>query len=77
MFIYCGLQVILARQIYDEQLPFISKVLSAAIVGLLDFFVKQITVWTTLMCRFIWRYYEGVCSLYFKLKFVCSLAVDV
>jgi len=31
--IFCSVQVIQARQIYDEQLPFISKVLSAAIVG--------------------------------------------
>jgi len=31
--IFCSMQVIQARQIYDEQLPFISKVLSAAIVG--------------------------------------------
>ena len=29
--------MILARQIYDEQLPFIAKVLSAAIVGLFIF----------------------------------------
>jgi len=35
-----GLQVILARQIYDEQLPNIAKVLSAAIVGLWHFFVR-------------------------------------
>jgi len=36
----------LARQIYDEQLPLISKVLSAAIVGLLHLYARQIAVST-------------------------------
>jgi len=34
--ICCAVQVIQAREIYNEQLPFIAKVLSAAIVGVLD-----------------------------------------
>jgi len=38
--IFCAMQVIQAREIYDEQLPFISKVLSAAIVGVLDFMME-------------------------------------
>jgi len=32
--------VIQARQIYDEQLPFIAKVLSAAIVGVFNFMIE-------------------------------------
>jgi len=44
MLINRGLQVVLARQIYDEQLPVISKVSSAAIVGLSGLIVRQIVV---------------------------------
>ena len=40
--IYCDLQVVLARQIYDEQLPIISKILSAAIVGLLRLILRDV-----------------------------------
>ena len=39
----------LARQIYDEQLPVITKVLSAGIVGLLDLIIRQIAVSMTVI----------------------------
>ena len=45
--------MIQARQIYDEQLPFISKILSAAVVGMLDLMMKWVAVSIILMHRFI------------------------